>query len=47
MIDDGIFEIAGVDPEHPLSEHKAKGVADALMRQAMFDEIEVEPRGLV
>ena len=47
MIDDGVFEVAGVDPEHPLTEHKAKGVADALTRQAMFDEIEVEPRGVL
>ena len=45
MIDDRIFEIAGVDPEHPLTEHKAKGVAEALRRQAMFDEVRVEPRG--
>jgi hypothetical protein len=30
--------------EHPLTEHKAKGVADALRRQDMFDEISVEPR---
>ena len=44
MIDDGVFEIAGVDSEHPLTEHKAKGVADAVQRQAMFDEISVEPR---
>ena len=44
MIDDRIFEIAGVDPAHPLTEHKAKGVADALRRQDMFDEVRVEPR---
>ena len=44
MLDDGVFEIASVDPEHPLTEHKAKGVAEALRRQAMFDEITVEPR---
>jgi hypothetical protein len=45
MIDDRMFEIASCDPEHPLTEHKAKGVADALRRQDMFDEIKVEPRG--
>ena len=45
MIDDRIFEIAGIDPAHPLTEHKAKGVADALRRQDMFDEVRVEPRG--
>jgi hypothetical protein len=27
-----------------LTEHKAKGVADALRRQDMFDEVKVEPR---
>jgi hypothetical protein len=43
-IDDRMFEIASVDPEHPLTEHKAKGVAEALRRQAMFDEVDVEPR---
>lgn len=44
MIDDELFEIASTDPEHPLTEHKAKGVAQALRRQGMFDEISVEPR---
>ena len=44
MIDDRIFEIASVDPEHPLTEHKAKGVAEALKRQDMFDEVRAEPR---
>jgi hypothetical protein len=45
MVDDELFEIASSDPEHPLTEHKAKGVAEALRRQGMFDEISVEPRG--
>ena len=31
------------DPDHPLTEHKAKGVAEALRRQDMFDEIRTEP----
>jgi hypothetical protein len=44
MLDDRVFEIASVDPEHPLTEHKAKGVAEALRRMDMFDEISVEPR---
>ena len=44
MLDDRVFEIASVDPEHPLTEHKAKGVAEALRRQDMFDEVNVEPR---
>ena len=45
MVDDRVFEIASTDPDHPLTEHKAKGVADALRRQDMFDEITLEPRG--
>ena len=44
MLDDGLFEIASTDPEHPLTEHKAKGVAEALRRHDMFDEINVEQR---
>ena len=44
MLDDGMFEIASTDPDHPLTEHKAKGIAGALERHAMFDEIRVEPR---
>jgi hypothetical protein len=44
MLEDGVFEIASVDPEHPLTQHKARGVAEALRRQDMFDEISVEPR---
>ena len=46
MIDDGVFEIASTDPEHPLTEHKARQVAEALRRHDMFDEIAVEPRGV-
>jgi hypothetical protein len=44
MLDDRLFEIASTDPEHPLTEHKARGIAEALRRQDMFDEIAVEPR---
>ena len=42
MIDEGVFEIASIDPEHPLTEHKARLIAEALRRQDMFDEISVE-----
>ena len=44
MLDERLFEIASTDPEHPLTQHKARGVADALRRHDMFDEISVEPR---
>lgn len=44
MLDERLFEIACVDAEHPLTELKAKGVAEALRRQGMFDEINVKPR---
>src|SRR5205085_797816 len=44
MLDEELFEIASTDPERPLTEHKARGVAEALRRHDMFDEITVEPR---
>jgi hypothetical protein len=44
MLDDELFEIASTDPEHPLTEHKAKGIAEALRRQGMFEEISIETR---
>ena len=44
MIDDGVFRVASLDPERPLTERKAQGIAEALRRQDMFDEISVEPR---
>jgi hypothetical protein len=44
MLDDRVFEIASADADHPLTEFKAKGVAEALRRQDMFDEVEVKPR---
>ncbi|HEV7889392.1 MAG TPA: hypothetical protein VGP08_02075 [Pyrinomonadaceae bacterium] len=42
LLDERVFEIKSIDPEHPLTEHKARGVAEALKRQDMFDEISVE-----
>ena len=42
MIDDGTFEIRSNDPLHPLTRRKAEGVAEALRRQNMFDEVAVE-----
>jgi hypothetical protein len=45
MLDEEVFEVASGDPLHPLTEHKAKGVAEALRRQDMFDEVRVAPRG--
>ena len=44
MLDDRMFEIASVNADHPLTEHQAKNVAEALRRQDMFDEIKIEPR---
>jgi hypothetical protein len=44
MLEDCVFRLYSLDPEHPLTEHKARGVADALRRQDMFEEIFVEPR---
>jgi hypothetical protein len=44
MIDDGVFEIASTNPDRPLTEHKARTVAEALRRQDMFDDVRVEVR---
>ncbi len=44
MLDDELFEVSSTDPERPLTEHKARGVADALRRQGMFEEVSVELR---
>ena len=44
MLDERLFEIASAEGSHPLSELKAKGVAEALRRQDMFEEIKVKPR---
>lgn len=44
LVDDELFEIASIDAEHPLTEHKAKLVAEALIRYDMFDEVTVELR---
>lgn len=43
MVEDKIFEITSNNTNRPLSEHKAKLVAEALRRQDMFDEVRVEP----
>lgn len=44
ILDDELFEIASNDAKYPLDERKAKGVAEALRRHDMFDEVRVEPR---
>lgn len=44
QLDERLFEIASTDPKRPLTEQSAKGVAEALRRQDMFDEVSVEPR---
>lgn len=44
MLDEGLFEIASTDPKRPLTEHKARGVAEAIRRHGMFDEINSAPR---
>ena len=44
MLEERVFQLYSLDPRHPLTERKAEGVADALKRQDMFDEIQVEPR---
>jgi hypothetical protein len=43
MIEDEIFEITCNRSDKPLTEQKARLIAEALRRQDMFDEISVEP----
>ena len=44
MIDDEIFEISCLRPDKPLTEQKAKIIAENLRRQGMFDEVNIEAR---
>jgi len=44
MVDDEVFEIISLDPKQPLTEKKARGIAEALRRHDMFDEITIEMR---
>jgi len=43
MIDDEIFEVTCSHAGHPLTQQKAEILAETLRRQAMFDEVRVEP----
>ncbi|HZH34268.1 MAG TPA: hypothetical protein VEX64_05470, partial [Pyrinomonadaceae bacterium] len=43
MLEDEIFEITCNKPDKPLTEQKARLIAESLRRQGMFDEISVEP----
>lgn len=43
MLDDGVFEISCRSSPQILNKHKAEKLADTLRRQAMFDEISIEP----
>ena len=45
MIDDEIFEISCSRPDKPLTEQKAKIIAENLRRQGMFDEINIAAKG--
>ncbi|MEJ7616744.1 MAG: hypothetical protein WKF30_07205 [Pyrinomonadaceae bacterium] len=45
MIEDGLFEITSNNPDRPLTEYKAKGVAEALRRHDMFDDVRLEQLG--
>src|SRR5258708_39184025 len=44
MLDERVFEIASADPEHPLTEHKAKGASEAVQRQDRYvdEAVQVE-----
>lgn len=42
-IDDGVFEISCRESGHILNRARAEKLAETLRRQAMFDEISIEP----
>lgn len=43
MIDDEVFEITSNKSGRPLTEHKAGLIAEALIRQGMFDDVRIQP----
>jgi hypothetical protein len=43
MVEEKVFEITSSNSNRPLSEHKAKLIAEALKRQDMFDEVSIKP----
>lgn len=43
MIDDEVFEIKSSNSGRLLNAHKANLIAEALIRQGMFDEVKVQP----
>lgn len=43
MIDDGVFEISTKDSPQMLTRRRAEQIAESLRRQAMFDEVDIEP----
>jgi hypothetical protein len=43
QIGEGRFLVSSTDARHPLTERKARALAEALRRQDMFDQIEVAP----
>jgi hypothetical protein len=45
LVDDGVFEISCRTSPLILNRRKAELLAETLRRQAMFDEIEIEPLG--
>ncbi len=42
MLEDDIFRLTGSKHNYPITEHKAKLLAEALIRQDMFDDIRIE-----
>lgn len=43
MVEEGVFEVVSGDASRPLSQAKARQVADVIERQGTFDEVRVEP----
>lgn len=43
MIDDEVFEIKSSNSGRLMTQHKANLIAEALIRQGMFDEVKIQP----
>ncbi len=43
MIEEEIFEVCSAIPNRPMTEEKAKKIAEAIRHHDMFDEVSIEP----
>lgn len=43
MIEEGVFEISTKDSPQVMTRRRAEQIAETIRRQAMFDEVDIEP----